>query len=67
MLDEIIPAIPLPRIEKGCSGLPFSCSLYGVLFLIWSSREFSNKKLIFPNPIFSIPYHLICDYVAVYI
>ena len=32
----IIAAIPLPRLERGSSGLSFSYSLYGVLFLICS-------------------------------
>ena len=31
---KISSAIPLPRLERGLSGLPFAYSLYGVLFPI---------------------------------
>ena len=31
---KIIPAMPLPRFERGSSGLPFTYSLYGLLFLV---------------------------------
>ena len=36
MEDEIIPAIPLPRLERGSSRLLFAYSLYGVPFPISS-------------------------------
>ena len=35
---KIISAIPLPRLERGPSGLPFAYSLYGLLFLICSQK-----------------------------
>ena len=56
MEDGIIPAILLPQLERRPSGLPFSYSLYGVLFLVCSKMAtdllenfhiFLAKNLIF--------------------
>ena len=60
-------------LERGPSGQPFPYSLYGGLFLIYSKmasgrlKNFQAKKFIFLKPIFSIPYHFICDHVVDYI
>ena len=54
---KIIPAMTLPRFDKGPSGLPFAYSRCGVHFLMCSNmtvdllENFHEKKLIFSKPI----------------
>ena len=58
---KIIPVIPLPRFERGTSGLPFA---YSISYMFqngnWFSRKFSIKKLIFSK----LSIHFVCDYIT---